>query len=146
MWIQIMKMWFIDFLISRNLRLEMSEKLSQKSTYRLFFSFSRDEFSTLHLISKMSISTIRKRLIADRRPNVRENANFSKFLIRVVLARSKHWDTRIDLWQSNVHNDVVFWFFDVDSFYHIETEFDKRWIVHSLNQNYWWAKLSTFRR
>ena len=41
--------------------------------------FSRDEFSTLHLISKMSISTIRKRLIVDRRSNVRKNANFSKF-------------------------------------------------------------------
>ena len=131
-------MWFIDFLVSRNLRLEMSEKLSQKSTYRLFFSFSRDEFSTLHLISKMSISTIRKRLIADRRSNAREDANFSKFLIRIVLARSEHWDTRTDLWQSSVHNDVAFWFFDVDFFYHIETKFDKRWIVHSLIENVSW--------
>ena len=58
----------------------------------------------------------------------------------------KTLNIRIDLWQSNVYNDVVFWFFDVDFFYYIETKFDKRWIVHSLNQNYWWTKLSTFRR
>ena len=45
---------------------------------------------------------------------------------------------RIDLWQSNVHNDVAFWFFDVDFFYHIETKFDKRWIVHSLIENVSW--------
>ena len=146
MWIQIMKVWFIDSLISRNLRLKMPEKLSQKSTYRLSLSLSRDEFSTLHLISKMSISTIRERLIADRRLNARKDANFSRFLIRAVFVRSEFWNIRIDLWQSNVYNDVAFWFFDVDSFYHIEAKFDKRWIVHSLNQNYWWAKLSTSRR
>ena len=45
----------------------------------IVFFFNRNESSTLHLILKMSISTIRKRLIVDRRSNVRKNANFSKF-------------------------------------------------------------------
>ena len=44
---------------------------------------------------------------------------------------------RVDI--EGLKSDVVFWFFDVGFFYHIEVEFGKCWIVYLLIGNVSWV-------